>query len=150
MAGNFAISFRVRHNRHGIYTMPPHCGHRCGGTSGTMGSSSQKHIRLGWIRRLPVAIAPIVPLLTPVIRAILRWLNLPEANNRSTCSTRSAVIMLDSPRAKKRARRRKITSAAGLLWIPAFTQALPIPARCCEPSITDGLISRDIFVPKSF
>jgi hypothetical protein len=50
--------------------------------------------------RLPEAIAPIVPRLTPVIRAILRWLDFPSASNCSTCATRCGAIMFTSRKKK--------------------------------------------------
>ena len=71
---DWLTSLRVRHNRQGIITIPPHPEHRRGGPAGRAGSISCLLATSSRSRRLPLAIAPTVPRLTPRTRAILRWL----------------------------------------------------------------------------
>ena len=126
--------------------MPPHSGHRSGGVSGTSASSSQKRIGRGRMHRRPDAMAPIVPRLTPVIAQSCDGSVFPRpavARLVPQDAVRSWAVLL----AQKRARRRKKTSSAvGLLWIPVLPGSSDTRS-ISNPTTTAGPISRQIFGP---
>jgi len=90
------FSFRKRHNRHGIYTNPPHPGHREGGPDVSAGASSDAPGSTSPSRRLPEAIAATEPRLTPISAAILRWLCVFMSKSRWISATTFGAIIVRS------------------------------------------------------